>query len=82
VQNAGETTLPYRPQHWRLQDSQEHEYPATERFGSEQMLSAHDLPPGTRVRGWVVFELPTSVQGEQLVYQPGGPATRLTTPLP
>lgn len=61
----------YNPFFFKVRDNEGFEYHASA-FGKEPALqSSNDLQPGTKIKGWVTFEVPESATTFALVYAPG-----------
>lgn len=62
----------YNPFFFKVRDEQGFEYDASLFGGKEPALqSSNELQPGTKIKGWVTFEVPETATTFALVYAPG-----------
>lgn len=69
VVNLSARPLAVNPFYLTLKDEQNHTY-VTSLLGCPRLLDAKILSPGERVRGYVPFELPQSLERATLLYRP------------
>ena len=65
------TDASYNPFYFKAKDDQGFEY-TLNLLGKEPSLkSSNDLQPGARAKGWVTFEVPSTVTSLTVTYTPG-----------
>lgn len=78
IRNDSDGPLAVSPSQIRLRDSEAQDFRSGGVVGSDPRLFDVNMLPGERVRGWVWYGIPESIQPAELVYFPAAPLLRVT----
>ena len=68
--NTADKSLDYNPFDWKLFDGQGYNYDSGFTDSKDPQLNSGTLNPGSKVRGWITFEVPTEAKDFKLQFAP------------
>lgn len=69
--NTSDKTISYNPFDWKLFDGEGYNYESSWTASKKPDLSSGDINPGSKVRGWITFEVPIKSENFKIKFTPG-----------
>ena len=68
--NSSSTTISYNPYDWNLSDTDGYKYTSSWSSQKDPSLSSGDINKGSKARGWLTFEVPTTAVNFTIKFTP------------